>query len=79
MVVNALIGILIARTLARHLGVAGYRQYANALLTAGIRPDRTQAADWPLEWLIVAHLFVRVPRAGLLYLRWRAFAPFVWT
>ena len=22
---------------------------------------------------------MRVPRAGLLYLRWRAFAPFVWT
>ena len=182
-VVNALIGILIARTLARHLGVAGYGQYAlafvflsftgvlvnfgfdtilirelakdekhaNALLTAGIvlkllfaagavgvgtlyvlsrgfPPAYTgavaalllthfvaafdtfevahkarlrggsvaiasvcsqllalgivltgQAADWPLEWLIVAHLFVRVPRAALLYLRWRAFAPFVWT
>ncbi len=29
-VVNALIGILIARTLARHLGVAGYGQYALA-------------------------------------------------
>ena len=31
-VVNALIGILIARTLARHLGVAGYGQYALAFV-----------------------------------------------
>ncbi|MFQ5692446.1 MAG: flippase [Nitrospinota bacterium] len=182
-VVNALIGIVIARALARYLGVAGYGQYAlafvylnftavianfgfdailirevsrsrenaNVFLTAGIvlklafgagavllgglyvafrgfAPGYTLAvwllllthfvaafdtlevahkahyrggsaalgsmcsqlltlgvvlwgrsAGWPLEWLIVSHVAVRIPRAGIFYLRLRSYAPFHWT
>jgi len=33
---------------------------------------------WPLEWLIAAHVFVRIPRAAFLYLRLRSEAPLRW-
>ncbi|MEE9276382.1 MAG: oligosaccharide flippase family protein, partial [bacterium] len=38
-----------------------------------------RAHGWPLEALIGAHLFVRIPRAAFFYFRLRAVSPFRWS
>lgn len=47
------------------------------LLTLGVVLFGRQNG-WPVEWLIAAHVFVRIPRALFFYSRLRVVAPFRW-
>ncbi|MDA0999772.1 MAG: flippase [bacterium] len=47
------------------------------LLTLGVVLFGRQNG-WPVEWLIAAHVFVRMPRALFFYFRLRGVAPFRW-